>query len=106
MRPPAPRRPLWTGWVPGAVATIAPVRTGRSGDRESPGPGPQPGLTDISVTGGDGTSLVGRGLRTLAGFLVVTWSFRLSGYLTFAPWLAGPIVGLGVGGLGVIVAAW
>jgi uncharacterized membrane protein len=45
-------------------------------------------------------------LRTLAGVFVITWSFRLSGYLTFAPWLAVPIVVLGLAGLLVIVAAW
>ena len=58
------------------------------------------------VTGQGETTWVGRGLRTLAGLFVVTWSFRLSGYLTFAPWLAVPIVALGLAGLLIVVAAW
>src|ERR1700689_4675827 len=58
------------------------------------------------VTADDETTWAGRILRTLAGIFVVTWSFRLSGYLTFAPWLAVPIVVLGLAGLLVIVAAW
>ena len=29
-----------------------------------------------------------RTLRTLAGAMAISWSFRLSGYLTFSPWLA------------------
>ena len=47
-----------------------------------------------------------RALRSLAGVFVVTWSFRLSGYLTFTPWLAVPVAILGLTGLLVIVAAW
>jgi uncharacterized membrane protein len=58
------------------------------------------------LTADDETTWAGRILRTLAGVFVVTWSFRLSGYLTFAPWLAVPIVVLGLAGLLVIVAAW
>ena len=49
---------------------------------------------------------VARALRSLAGVFVVTWSFRLSGYLTFMPWLAIPVAILGLTGLLVIVAAW
>jgi uncharacterized membrane protein len=58
------------------------------------------------LTADDETTWAGRILRTLAGIFVVTWSFRLSGYLTFAPWLAVPIVVLGLAGLLVVVAAW
>jgi uncharacterized membrane protein len=54
----------------------------------------------------DGSSWSGRALRTLAGIFVVTWSFRLSGYLTFGPWLAVAVVVLGLAGLLVIIAAW
>ena len=58
------------------------------------------------VTAADETTLTARALRTLAGVFVITWSFRLSGYLTFGPWLAVPVVVLGLFGLLVIVAAW
>jgi uncharacterized membrane protein len=54
----------------------------------------------------DGSAWAGRALRTLAGIFVVTWSFRLSGYLTFGPWLAIPVVVLGLAGLLAIIAAW
>ena len=47
-----------------------------------------------------------RALQTLAGLFVVTWSFRLSGYLTFAPWLSIAVAVLGLTGLVVIVTAW
>ena len=47
-----------------------------------------------------------RALRTLAGALVITWSFRLSGYLTFSPWLATLVAALGLAGLLAIVVAW
>jgi hypothetical protein len=47
-----------------------------------------------------------RGLRTLAGMFVLTWAFRLSGYVTFGPWLAVPVVALGLAGLLAIIAAW
>jgi uncharacterized membrane protein len=69
----------------------------------------QPGAGAAGVTSASGaydTTLPGRALRTLAGVFVVTWSFRLSGYVTFAPWLAVPVVVLGLTGLLVIVAAW
>ena len=55
---------------------------------------------------GRDVTLVTRVLRSLAGVFVVTWSFRLSGYLTFMPWLAIPVTLLGLTGLLVIVAAW
>ncbi len=47
-----------------------------------------------------------RVVRTLAAVFVVTWSFRLSGYLTLAPWLAVPVTVLGLAGLLALVAAW
>jgi uncharacterized membrane protein len=55
---------------------------------------------------GDPTALTERILRTLAAVFVVTWSFRLSGSLTFGTWLAVPVVLLGLTGLLAIVAAW
>jgi uncharacterized membrane protein len=54
----------------------------------------------------DGSAWAGRALRTLAGVFVVTWAFRLSGYLTLEPWLAVPVVLLGLAGLLAIIAAW
>jgi uncharacterized membrane protein len=54
----------------------------------------------------DGSAWAGRALRTLAGVFVVTWAFRLSGYLTFEPWLAVPVVVLGLAGLLAIIGAW
>jgi uncharacterized membrane protein len=56
--------------------------------------------------GDDGTGWPARALRSLAGLIVVTWSFLLSGYVTFASWLALPVVFLGLTGLLVIVASW
>jgi uncharacterized membrane protein len=55
---------------------------------------------------GDTTAWTERTLRTLAAVFVITWSFRLSGYLTFGTWLAIPVVLLGLTGLLAIVAAW
>ena len=55
---------------------------------------------------GDGTAWAAAALRTLAGLFAVIWSFRLSGYLTFGPWLAVPVVILGLAGLLAIIVAW
>ena len=74
--------------------------------RAAPGRGGQHGPDAPGVTAADETTLTARALRTLAGVFVITWSFRLSGYLTFGPWLAVPVVVLGLSGLLVIVAAW
>jgi uncharacterized membrane protein len=54
----------------------------------------------------DPTAWTERILRTLAAVFVVTWSFRLSGTLTFWTWLAVPVVLMGLTGLLAIVAAW
>ena len=54
----------------------------------------------------DSPDWTGRALRTLAALFVLTWSFRLSGYLTFGSWLAIPVTVLGLAGLLAIVAAW
>jgi hypothetical protein len=48
----------------------------------------------------------GRVVRTLAGVLVITWSFRLSAYLTFSPVLAVCVVLLGLSGLLAVILAW
>jgi uncharacterized membrane protein len=50
--------------------------------------------------------VVTRCLRSLAGAFVIVWAFRLDGYLTFTPWLALPVVFLGLTGLLAIVIAW
>jgi uncharacterized membrane protein len=57
-------------------------------------------------SGGGGTPIATRALRSLAGVFVVTWAFRISGYITFASWSALPVVALGLVGLLVITAAW
>jgi uncharacterized membrane protein len=54
----------------------------------------------------DGSAWAAAALRTLAGLFVIIWSFRLSGYLTFGPWLAIPVVVLGLTGLLAIITAW
>jgi uncharacterized membrane protein len=64
-------------------------------------PAPGEGATDPAATDWAATAL-----RTLAGLFAVIWSFRLSGYLTFGPWLAVPVVVLGLTGLLAIIAAW
>jgi uncharacterized membrane protein len=63
-------------------------------------------LADQDPADPDGSAWAGRALRTLAGIFVVTWAFRLSGYLTFEPWLAVPVVILGLAGLLAIIGAW
>lgn len=64
--------------------------------------GPVPAL----ATTGGGASWTWRALSTIAGAFVVTWSFRLAGYLSDGTWLAIPVVVLGLAGLAAIVAAW
>ena len=70
----------------------------------------QPELPDRASAAGqpgaDEAGWTGRALRTLAGIAILAWSFRLSGYLTFAPWLAIAVTGLGLAGLLAIVASW
>jgi uncharacterized membrane protein len=52
------------------------------------------------------TGTATRVLSSLAGLFVISWAFRISGYLTLASWVAIPVVVLGLAGLCVIVAAW
>jgi uncharacterized membrane protein len=60
-----------------------------------------------SGTAADGEQHLGvRALRTLAGAMAVTWSFRLSGYLTISPWLAVIVVAVGLAGLLAVIVAW
>src|SRR5579863_2314810 len=53
-----------------------------------------------------GTPIATRAMRSLAGFFVLTWACRISGYGTFASWAALPVVCLGLLGPLVIVTAW
>jgi uncharacterized membrane protein len=73
----------------------------RSTTHRLPGPGQAGGAATA-----DPTAWTERILRTLAAVLVITWSFRLSGYLTFGTWLAVPVVLMGLTGLLAIVVAW
>ena len=85
----------------------------RSADARGAASTSQPGLTGVvpgqlarSAGDPDAAPRAERALRTLAAVFVVTWSFRLSGYLTFAPWLAVPVALLGLTGLLGIVVGW
>ena len=64
------------------------------------------GWTRVTSRRLDGTPLATRALRSLAGVFILTWSFRISGYGTFASWSAIPVVLLGLLGLLVVLAAW
>ena len=106
MRLIAGRHQFATGRVPSAVTTLRRARPAADSETAAPGRGGRQGPGAPRVTGADETTLTARALGTLAGVFVITWSFRLSGYLTFGPWLAVPVVVLGLSGLLVIVAAW
>src|SRR5438445_483527 len=90
------RLPVLLAAVPGRLAGLrgAVVTTAPAGGR---------GLGEADA---DATAWTERTLRTLAAVFVVTWSFRLSGYLTFGTWLAVPVVLMGLTGLVAMVAAW
>ena len=96
MRVPAGRLPDIGKRVTGALTPAVPAQVADG----QPAPAVPAGHARRDVTP------TARALRSLAGLFVVTWSFRLSGYLTFTPWLAIPMVILGLAGLLVIVAAW
>jgi len=80
-------------FIDGASALLADDADAADGER------PQAGH-------GGGTPAATRALRSLAGLFLLTWAFRISGYVTFASWAAMPIVALGLAGLLVITAAW
>jgi uncharacterized membrane protein len=63
-------------------------------------------VSSLAAAEADGSAWASRALRTLAGTFVITWSFRLSGYLTWGPWLAIPVAVLGLAGLVAIITAW
>ena len=75
-------------------------------DRDRPGRRQPRDAAARGVSASEPTAWTERTLRTLAAVFVVTWSFRLSGYLTFGTWLAIPVVLLGLTGLLAVVAAW
>jgi uncharacterized membrane protein len=70
---------------------------------ESRGPA---GLLDAAGEDDSATGWPARALRSLAGLSVLTWSFLLTGYVTYASWLAVPVALLGLTGLLLTVAAW
>ena len=95
--------PLPESWTGPQETQVPPPRPARPGGAPEPGPGDADGSGD---GGADGGAWAGRALRTLAGAFLVTWSFRLSGYLTSGPWLAVAVAVLGLAGLLAIIAAW
>ena len=95
--------PLPESWTGPQETQVPPPRPARPGGAPEPGPGDADGGADA---GADGGAWAGRALRTLAGAFLVTWSFRLSGYLTSGPWLAVAVAVLGLAGLLAIIAAW
>ena len=95
--------PLPESWTGPQETEVRPPRPARPGGAPEPGPGDADGSADA---GADGGAWAGRALRTLAGAFLVTWSFRLSGYLTSGPWLAVAVAVLGLAGLLAIIAAW
>lgn len=64
------------------------------------------GWTGHGEADAETTAWTERILRTLAAVFLFTWSFRLSGNLTFGAWLAVPVVFLGLAGLLALVVAW
>ena len=89
--------------LPGLLATV-PGRLARLRGLGAPvGPG---GLMSHGEDDGDATAWTEQTLRTLAAVFLVTWSFRLAGYLTFGTWVAVPVALMGLTGLLALVAAW
>src|SRR5437879_260644 len=87
------------GRIAGALTVIP--RT-----RPAPDTGATAAASKARAVNHEDVAWTGRILRTLAGIFVITWSFRLSGYLTFASWLAIPVTLLGLAGLIAVVSAW
>jgi len=105
MRLPASRRRPADGQARDAVATLlAPLPGGGTGPADARHSAPSGNGAPVPARDG-ATLAAGRALHALAGVFLVTWSFRLSGYVTFAPWLAVAVVALGLGGLLVTVVA-
>jgi uncharacterized membrane protein len=90
---------------PALLTVLAPFRVPGQPDSQEPHPhGRISRVPRMAPAQQDGPSA--RALRTLAGLLVITWSFRLSGFLTFSPWLAVLVAALGLAGLLAVVMAW
>ena len=91
------------GRLPGLLATVPGRLVGLRGAAVTSAPA---GWRSRGEADADATAWTERTLRTLAAVFLVTWSFRLSGYLTFGTWVAVPVVLMGLTGLLAIVAAW
>jgi uncharacterized membrane protein len=89
--------------MPGLLATVPSRLAGLRGRVVTTA---QAGWRSRGDADDDATAWTERTLRTLAGVLVITWSFRLAGYLTFGTWLAVPVVLMGLTGLLAMVTAW
>ena len=89
--------------LPGLLATVPGRLAGLRGAGATVGPG---GSMSHGEDDGDATAWTGQTLRTLAAVFLVTWSFRLAGYLTFGTWVAVPVVLMGLTGLLAFVMAW
>lgn len=85
----------------------APVVTLPAGPGTSPGAVITPDrLPRHRINGSGQISWSWRTLTMLAGLFVITWSFRLAGYLTYRTWLAVPVAVLGLAGLLITMSAW
>jgi uncharacterized membrane protein len=100
------RRPAVSRWPSAALTSELGVRPGNGPPSADHHGHARLVPAERRASGGHDAPWPARVLRALAGVFVVGWSFRLSGYVTFAPWLAVPIGALGLAGLVVIVAAW
>ncbi|MGI8447992.1 MAG: hypothetical protein ACR2MP_12595 [Streptosporangiaceae bacterium] len=94
---------MGSGRRPGLLATVPGRLAGLRGAVVTPAPAAR---QSHSEGDGDAAAWTERVLRSLAAVFLLTWSFRLSGYLTFGTWLAIPVVLLGLTGLLAIVTAW
>ncbi|PZS39613.1 MAG: hypothetical protein DLM62_07325, partial [Pseudonocardiales bacterium] len=94
---------MGSGRRPGLLATVPGRLAGLRGALVTPAPAAR---QSHSEGDGDAAAWTERVLRSLAAVFLLTWSFRLSGYLTFGTWLAIPVVLLGLTGLLAIVTAW
>ena len=97
------RREPGPGRLPGLLTTVPGRLAGLRAYIAMPAPA---GWMSRAEADAESAAWTERTLRTLAAVFLVTWSFRLSGYLTFATWLAVPVVLMGLAGLLAIVAAW
>ena len=90
------------GWLPGLLATVP----GRLPGRRTLITAAPAGWRSLGEPDGEAAAWTERALRTLAAVFILTWSFRLAGYLTYGTWVALPVVLLGLTGLLAVVTAW